>query len=52
MNDIPQNILEILLAYTSKEGISESQFNTLNEWIKSSSENEFIFFRFSKERTA
>lgn len=43
MNDIPQNILEILLAYTSKEGISESQFNTLNEWIKSSSENEFIF---------
>lgn len=43
MNDIPQNILDILLVYTSKEGINESQFNTLNEWINSSSENEFIF---------
>lgn len=43
MNNIPQNISDILLAYTSKKGISESQFNTLNEWIKTNPENEFAF---------
>ncbi|WP_413999066.1 hypothetical protein ACMDB5_00390 [Flavobacterium sp. W1B] len=42
MNNIPQNILVLLLAYTSKE-ISESEFCALKEWINESSENEKFF---------
>lgn len=42
MNNIPQNILVLLLAYTSKE-ISESDFSALKKWIDESSVNEKLF---------
>lgn len=42
MNNIPQNIVEILLVYISKE-ISESEFFTLKVWISASPENEKAF---------
>jgi transmembrane sensor len=42
MNNIPQNILEILSVYISKE-ISESEFLTLKVWISESPENEKTF---------
>ena len=42
MNNIPQNILEIISVYISNE-INESDFITLNKWIKESAENEKAF---------
>ena len=42
MNNIPQNILEILSAYISKE-ITENEFAILKEWIDEGPENKQAF---------
>ena len=42
MNTIPQNILEILSVYISKE-INENEFSVLKDWINESPENKKAF---------
>ena len=43
MNNIPENILDLLLIYTSKKGVNESEFNILKHWIDESPENKKLF---------
>ena len=43
MNNFPDNILDIILVYTSKKGISKTEFDILKQWIDESPENKKLF---------
>ena len=43
MNNIPENILDILLVYTSKKGLNQSEFSTLKQWLDETPENKKLF---------
>lgn len=43
MNNIPENILNLLLVYTSKKGLNQSEFSTLKHWMDETPENKKLF---------